>query len=162
MSTDNEEVLLNNKVFFPAEGLSSALIEATVVVSALVALCRWVERTPPPFKTWVWSDSLGTMVKIPLGQCLQIPGDVVDKLMVWVGLCAKLLSIEWGWVQAQHDSKKKDWISQLNDNMDAGAKEASGGRGTAWRTPEVWTETGSVFLTHKGRLVVNHKKFLQG
>ena len=102
------------------------------------------------------------MVKIPLGQCLQIPGDVVDKLMVWVGLCAKLLSIEWGWVQAQHDSKKKDWISQLNDNMDAGAKEASGGRGLAWRTPEVWTEIGSVFLTYKGRLVVNHKKFLQG
>ena len=96
--TNNEEVLLNNKVFFPAEGLSSTLIEATVVVSALVALYRWVERTPPPppFKTWVWSDSLGTMVKTHLVQCLQIPGDVVDKLMVWVGLCAKLLSIEWG------------------------------------------------------------------
>ena len=46
--TNNEEVLLNNKVFFPAEGLSSTLIEATVVVSALVALYRWVERTPPP------------------------------------------------------------------------------------------------------------------
>ena len=46
--TNNEEVLLNNKVFFPAEGLSSTLIEATVVVSALVALYRWVERTSPP------------------------------------------------------------------------------------------------------------------
>ena len=45
--TNKEEVLLNNKVFFPAEGHSSTLIEATVVVSALVALYRWVERTPP-------------------------------------------------------------------------------------------------------------------
>ena len=115
---------------------------------------------PPPRSKHGWSDTLGTMVKIPLGQCLQVPGDVVDKLMVWVGLCAKILSIEWRWVQAQHDSKKKDWISQLNDIMDAGAKEASGGRGTAWHIPEVRTEIGSEFLTYKGRLVVNHKMFL--
>ena len=110
VSTDNEEILLNNKVFFPAEGLSSTLTEATVVISAIVALYRWVERTPPPpplFKTWVWSDSLGTMVTVPLGECLQVPGDVVDKLMVWVGGCPRLVDIEWGWVQAQHDSKKK-------------------------------------------------------
>ena len=45
--------------------------------------------------------------------------------------------------------------------MDAGAKAASGGKGMAWHIPEVWTEIGgSVFLTFKGRLVVNQKKNL--
>ena len=46
--------------------------------------------------------------------------------------------------------------------MDAGAKAASGGKGMAWHIPEVWTEIGSVFLTFKGRLVVNQKEFLHG
>ena len=82
---------------------------------------------PPPRSKHGWSDTLGTMVKIPLGQCLQVPGDVVDKLMVWVGLCAKILSIKRRWVQAQHDSKRRTGPRSLMTSWMQGQKRRRGG-----------------------------------
>ena len=82
-------------------GMSSMLAEATAVISALVAVVQWLDHIPKQgYKVWIWSDSLSTLVKVPVGEAQYNMAGVEDKLLVWVSWAESKVAVEWGWVQA--------------------------------------------------------------
>ena len=50
--------LLKAQIVFEGWGMSSKLIEATMVVAALVAIDQWVRHRDLELEVWAWSDSL--------------------------------------------------------------------------------------------------------
>ena len=54
-------------------------------------------------------------------------GGVMDRIISHVHLQG--LRMCWIWVQAQHDSRKRDWLSNVNRVVDAGARVGGGRRG---------------------------------
>ena len=139
-------------------GLSTKLIEATMVVAALVAIDEWVRNRDVVVEVWAWSDNLSAirqLVEEPLGE---VGVDIMDRLVAAVGsLC---FVPNWGWLPAQHDARAEDWLALANKEMDSSAKRSAGGEGESWKTPDVWLESWSVFVLKGGQLVLNPKKYI--
>ena len=151
---------LKAQIVFEAWGLSSKLIEATMVVAALVAIDEWVRSVvyerDVVVEVWAWSDNLSAIRQLVEESLGEVGVDIMDRLVAEVGsLC---FGVNWGWIPAQHDTGAKDWLALANKAMDASAKEAAGGRGLTWCAPDAWLEGWSVFVVEGGNIVLNLKK----
>ena len=153
---------LQAQIVFEAWGLSSKLIEATMVVAALVAIDEWVRRVvyerDVVVEVWAWSDNLSAIRQLVEESLGEVGVDIMDRLVAEVGsLC---FGVNWGWIPARHDTGAKDWLALANKAMDAREKEGAGGGGLKWRAPDVWLEGWSVFVMEGGNIVLNLKKYI--
>ena len=135
---------LKAQIVFEAWGLSSKLIEATMVVAALVAIDEWVRHRDVELEVWAWSDNLSAIRQLVEESIGEVGVNIMDRLVATVG--ALCFIPHWGWLPAQHDTGAKDWLALANKEMDSIAKQSAGGEGESWKAPNVWLETWSVFL----------------
>ena len=151
--------LLMAQIVFVAWGLSSKLIEATMVVAALVAIDESVRNRDVELEVWAWSENLSVIRQL-VEECLgEVGVDIMDRLVATVGdLC---FVPHWGWLlPAQHDTGAEDWLALANKEMDSAAKQSAGGEGESLKAPDVRLETWSVFLVKRGQMVLNPKKYI--
>ena len=147
---------LKAQIVFEAWGLSSKLIEATMVVAAVVAIDEWLRERNVVLGVWAWSDNLSAIRQLVEESLGEVGVDKMDRLVTEVGgLC---FVPNWGWMPAQHDTGAKYWLAMANKTVDASAKEAVEGTGVSWRAPEVWFGIWSVFVIKGGDLVLNPQK----
>ena len=111
MVVDEEgNVWLKKRVTIKAQGLSTKLVEATMIVMALEAVLQAIRKSEVTVqKVWAWSDSLEAIQSLASGQLQQRPASIMDRIIA-TGQ-ETTVPLEWGWVQAQHDSQQQDWIS---------------------------------------------------
>ena len=140
--------LLKTQIVFEGWGLSSKLIEATMVVAALVAIDQWVRHRDVELEVWAWSDSLSAIRQLVEESIGEVGVDIMDRLVATVGALCFLP--HWGWLPAQHDTGAKDWLALANKEMDRIAKQSAAGEGESWKAPNVLLETWSVFLVNNG------------
>ena len=160
MVVDEEgNVWLKKRVTIKAQGLSTKLVEATMIVMALEAVLQAIRKSEVTVqKVWAWSDSLEAIQSLASGQLQQRPASIMDRIIA-TGQ-ETTVPLEWGWVQAQHDSQQQDWISQANQEMDKEAKEGAKGRGTPLRLPQVWTDGAVVLPFVNNEVIIDIKKYL--
>ena len=120
---------LKAQIVFEAWGLSSKLIEATMVVAALVAIDEWVRSVvyerDVVVEVWAWSDNLSAIRQLVEESLGEVGVDIMDRLVAEVGsLC---FGVNWGWIPAQHDTGAKDWLVLKKKGMEESAKGGAGG-----------------------------------
>ena len=114
MVVDEEgKVWLKKRVTVTAQGLSTKLVEATMIVMGLEAAVQAIMNTEVGVQEgWAWSDSLEAVHSLASRQLQQRPASIMDRIIA-MGQGATI-PLEWGWVQAHHDSQQQDWISLQN------------------------------------------------
>ena len=119
-------VWLDYSVSLSAIGLSTKLVEASVVVSAVVAIAEFVSSHGVCLKEiWVWSDCLSAVQSLQSKDMADKTASIMDRVVAHFVLTH--LPVQMGWVPAQHDTELDDWISSFNSEMDSEAK--AGARG---------------------------------
>ena len=157
---DNQgHVWLDASVSLFATGLSTKLVEASVVVSVVVAIAEDVSTHGMSTKElWVWSDCLSAV------QCLQ-SRDLADKTAsvmdeVVSHFVLTHLPVQMGWVPAQHDTDLDDWISSFNSEMDSEAKAGARGERKKVSVLDVWLHGDSIPPFQGDRLIIDLKRHL--
>ena len=136
--------LLKAQIVFEGWGMSSKLIEATMVVAALVAIDQWVRHRDVELEVWAWSDSLSAIRQLVEESIGEVGVDIMDRLVATVGALCFLP--HWGWMPAQHDTGAKDWLALANKEMDEMAKKRQGGRGNRGKHQTFGLKRGQCFL----------------
>ena len=106
-------VWLRDRVCLRAAGLSTTLVEASMIVGAVRAVIRCILRHVVSVGgIWPWSDSLEGIQSIQSIRLSNKAASIIDR--VYAHTTIEGFSMHWSWVQAQHDSKRVDWISRRN------------------------------------------------
>ena len=117
---------LRDRVCVRAIGLSTTLVEASMIVGAVRAVVRCILwHMISVGSLWPWSDSLEGFQGIQSIRLSNKAASIMDRVVAHAAI--EGFSIHWSWVQAQHDSKKVDWISRCNGIVDADANLAADG-----------------------------------
>ena len=154
-------VWLRDRVCLRAIGLSTTLVEASVIVGAVRAVVRCILRHVVSVGSiWPWSDSLEGIQGIQSIRLSNKAAAIIDR--VYAHATIEGFSINWSWVQAQHDSKRVDWISRCNGVVDADANLAAEGDAQVVYVMEEWIDVLSVFAVSAGQIIVDLRKFLLG
>ena len=155
------DILAQGNMRFATECADSSLIESTVIAAVLDALNQHHKRHGARIRVSVWSDSLNAVTQHAHSRYTHKLGHIGDRLVLKTQQC-NMLTVQWGWVAAQHDTMRTDVISQYNKQMDEQARiAASDSRVPLWQFPDVWCTQYSVFFMKKGAVIVSVKKFMQ-
>ena len=156
---DAGRVWLQKKVTLLAHGMSTKLVEATMIAMAYDAVREAVvSHDVEVHEVWAWSDCLGAIHGMQSADVRQKQGLIVDRVIT--ACQGEEVTVNWGWVQAQHDSHQQDWISRENQLMDEEAKEGAHGRAPPMRLPVVWLDGKTVLPFYKGEVIGDLRKFL--
>ena len=103
-------VWLDYSVSLSAIGLNTKLVEASVVVSAVIAIAEFVSSHGVCLKEiWVWSDCLSAVQSLQPKDMTDKTASITDRVVSHFVLTH--LPVQMGWVPAQHDTELDDWIS---------------------------------------------------
>ena len=154
-----EHVWLDVSVSLTAIGLSTKLVEASVVVSAGVAIAEYVSTHGVCIKELsVWSDCLSAVPSLQSRDLADKMASVMDRVVSHFVLTH--LRVQMGWVPAQHDSHLDDWISSFNSEMDSEAKAGARGERQEVSVLDVWLDRDSILLFQGDRLIIDLKRHL--
>ena len=126
VADSQRHVWLDVCVSLSAIGLSTKLVEASVVVSAVVPIAEYVPTHGMCIKEfWVWFDCLSSRQSVQSRDLVDKTASAMDRVVSHFVLAH--LSVEMGWVPAQHDTEPDDWTSSFNSEMDSEVKASARG-----------------------------------
>ena len=152
-------VWLDTSVSLYAIGLSTKLVEVSVVVSAVIAIADFVSTHGVCIKEiWVWCGCLSTVQSLQSKDMADKTASIMDRVVSHFVLTH--LPVQMRWVPAQHDTELDDGISSFNSQMDSEAK--AGVRGEPWEVSglDVWLDRDSILPFEGDRLIVDLKRHL--
>ena len=153
-------VYITMVVHMSAQGLSTKIVEATMIISGIMAVDTWLGRLGlSDWEVWCWSDCVLAVQSARSGEIQDMGMSIAHRLVIRANT-TKHSRVHWGWCPAQHDSGADDWISLANREMDALARKGAEGAGLLWTAPEAWLDYTTVFPVQAGRLVLNVKSLL--
>ena len=152
-------VCLDTSVSLSAIGLSTKLVDASVVVSAVVAIAEYVSTHGMCIKEiWVWSHCLSAVQSLQSRDMADKTASIMDRVVSHFLLTH--LPIQMGWVPAQHDTELDDSISSFNSKMDSEAKAGARGERREVSVLDVWLDRDSILPFQGDRLIVDVKRHL--
>ena len=123
---DQGHVLLWEVVTFSAQGLSTMIVEATMMPPGVHAITEWLRMGGIQVDhILVGSDNMAAVQRLQAGTLNHRPHEVMDLIVANVSSLTQ--PKEWVWIQAQHDTEDKDPLSCLNAIADEGARLGAGG-----------------------------------
>ena len=108
---------------------------------------------------WLWSDCLSAVQSLCSAALTMRSGHISDTVVA-AGNVAGVLQ-RWGWFLAQHDNNLKDWLSEVNAQMDANAKWAADAHARSVVVLSMWLDGSSVLPVQDEKVIVHLKKFVQ-
>ena len=100
-------VWLNYNVSLSAIGLSTKLVEASVIVSVVIAIAEFVSSHGVCLKEiWAWSDCLSAVQSLQSRDMADKTASIMDRVVSHFLLTH--FPVQMGWVPAQHDSELDD------------------------------------------------------
>ena len=152
-------VWLDTSVSLSAIGLNTKLVEASVVVSAVVAIAEYVSTHGMCIEEiWVWSHCLSAVQSLQSRDMADKTTSIMDRVVSHFVLTH--LPVQMGWVPAQHDTELDDWISSFNSEMDSEAKAGARGERQEVSVLDVWLDRDSILPFQGDRLMVDLKRHL--
>ena len=95
---------LDTNASLSAIGLSTKLVEASVVVSAVIAIAEFVSTHGVCIKEiWVWSDCLSAVQSLQSRNMADKSASIMDRVVSH--FVVTHLPVQMGWVPAQHDNR---------------------------------------------------------
>ena len=151
--------MYDTSVSLSAMGLNTKLVEASAVVSAVVAFAEYVSTHGMCIKEiWVWSDCLYAVQSLQSRDMADKTASIMDRV-VWHFVLTHL-PVQMGWEPAQHDTELDDGISWFNSKLDCEAKAGVRSERQEVSILDVWLDTDS-FLPFQGdTLIVDLKRHL--
>ena len=152
-------VWLDTSVSLSAIGLSTKLVEASVSVSAVIAIAEFVSTHGVCIKEiGVWSDCLSAVQSPQSRDMADKTASIMDRVVSHFVL--PHLPVQIGWVPTQHDTELDDWISSFNSEMDSEAKAGARGERQEVSVLDVWLDKDSILPFQGDRLIVHLKRHL--
>ena len=140
-------------VSLSAIGLSTKLVEASVVVCAVIAIAEFVSTHGVCIKEiWVWSDCLSALQSLQSRDMADKTASIMDRVVSHFVLTP--LPVQMGWVPAQHDTQLDDWISSFNSEMNSEVKAGARGERQEVLVLDVGLDRDSILPFQGDRLIV--------
>ena len=154
------QIWLDQSVTLHGHGFSTKLKEGSMLAQAIVAIREAIDELHVPVRlVWSWSDCLSAVQSLSSATLTMRPGHIFDRVVA-AGNVAGVLQ-RWGWFPAQHDSNLKDWLSEVNAEMDTNAKWVADGHPRSAVVLSVWLDGSSVLPLQGEEVIVHLKKFVQ-
>ena len=153
-------IWLDESVTLDGHAISTKVMKGLMLAQGIVAIRDAINDLHVLVRLmWSWSDCLSAVQSLCSAALTMRPGHIFDRVVA-AGNVAGVLQ-RWGWFSTQHDSNLKDWLSEVNAEMDANAKWASDGHARSVVVLSMWLDGSSVLPVQGEKVIVHLKKFVQ-